>query len=289
MNILATVPNVLDMTPEAGVDRDKDSLILVDADYLCYLIGAISQDKRQDQDIQDQEFVCIDTEKDSWVWADPIELVHWKVDNELDKLKDRFFSDNIEVWLTPHVGNFRYDIAVSKPYKSARNSVKPYHYKTVRQYMMDEHGAEVALGCEADDMVCTRQMDSFLTGSADSVIVGPDKDLQNMFGLHYDPRKDIEKWLTWEQSATHFYTQMITGDSVDSIPGLPGRGIKHVEHLLSLANGDTEVFINMVHESYYEKGYDEPYFLEQGQLLHMRRRVDEMWDFDYDWEYGYQL
>ena len=51
-----------------------------------------------------------------------------------------------------------------------------------------------------------------------------------------------------------------------------------------------ELIYNLSEEvllAYEGRGHDMKYFLEQGQLLHMRRREGEMWHIDYDWEEGY--
>lgn len=272
-----------------------DSLLLIDADYLAYMIGGISQSKDKDNTTKGQQYVCLDEETDRYVWVDPIELVHWRVDNELDKIKDSKRSDNSELWLTPSSGNFRVELAVTKPYKGGRSSVRPYHYQAIRDYLVSSHQAQVAEGCEADDMVCTRQMDSFNEGKTDSIIVGIDKDLLCMFGNHYNPRKDEHVWMTWWESAIKFYGQMITGDQVDAIPGCRGRGIAFWNKILSAhdgnprARGKVQAIALDVISAYQGKGHDFEYILEQGNLLHMRREIDQAWDINFDWEKGYHV
>lgn len=283
MSILNTAPEV--------APRGASPLLLLDADYLAYMVGGISQSKDKDPSVTDQEYVCNDKDRDLWVWVDPIDLVHWRVDNEIEKIKDRFQTTSMEVWLTPDEGNFRYSVAVSRPYKGKRSSVRPVRYGTIRNYLLEVHGAQVADGCEADDMVCTRQMDCFRDGTR-SVIVGPDKDLKCMFGAHYNPRKDIEEWITWEEAALNFYGQMITGDTVDNIPGCPGRGVVYWQKILNRCEHLTgwplvETIADEVREAYRSKGMDFDYFNEQADLLHMRRRLNEEWYDDYHWSDGY--
>lgn len=283
MSILYTAPEV--------APRGADLCLLLDADYLAYMVGGISQSKDRNWDIKGQERVCLDEEKDVWVWADPLPLIEWRVDNEIDKLKDRLQSDNIEVWLTPDEGNFRYEVAQTRAYKSGRTGIRPYHYQAVRDYLLSVHQAEVAVECEADDMVATRQMDHFKKLEK-SVIVSNDKDLKGMFGRIYIPRTDELSWITWEEAALHFYGQMITGDSVDSIPGCKGRGPKFWDKIVSMYShmSGEELVYNISEEvllAYEDKGHDHNYFIEQGQLLHMRRDYHEMWHPDYDWEEGY--
>jgi len=279
MSILDTAPVI--------VERDKDVLLLVDSDFIPYMIGNISQNDVRPAGIQGQELVCVDEDNDKWQWLDPHDLVMWRVDNEIDKLKDKYRTDNVEVWLTPNgKENFRYEVAVSRPYKSGRTSPRPIYYDKIREHLLHTHQGKMAVGCEADDMVCTRQY-SVMQEGGDSIIVGKDKDLRCMFGRHYHPGHDEETWLTWQEAAFNFYGQMITGDSVDSIPGCKGRGPAFFNTLKKQVRGDVEALHEAVCDAYERKGHDLQYFLEQARLLHMRRREGEMWNMDYDWEEGY--
>lgn len=279
MSILAEAPVI--------AERDKESLLLIDSDYFAYMVGAISQSPTRDTDIRDQEYVCIDEDTETMAWVDPLPLVHWRIDNEFDKIKDTLQSDNIEPWLTPDKGNFRTEVAVSRPYKGGRTGRRPYHYQAIRDYMVHTHGAKMAVGCEADDMVCTRQMEMFIKDRGhESIIVGVDKDLFCMFGAHFNPRKEELYILDWQDSATEFYYQMIVGDRTDNIPGCKGRGEAFFDKLNQRCSTIEDLAMG-VYDAYMEKGHDDDYFVEQGQLLHMRRFEGEMWHPYYPWEYGY--
>ncbi len=279
MSILASAPVMS--------RRDKESLLLIDSDYFAYMVGAISQSPTRDTDIKDQEYVCVDEENDTMIWVDPLPLVYWRIDNEFDKIKDACLSDNIEPWLTPDKGNFREAIAVSRPYKGGRTGRRPYHYQAIRDYMVNKYGAQIAVGCEADDMVCTRQMDKYLQGEgSESIIVGVDKDLLCMFGEHYNPTKGEFALQGWDNAARQFYYQMIVGDTTDNIPGCKGRGKAFFNKLIQRCRWVDDL-AEAVYEVYMEAGHDEDYFIEQGQLLHMRRSEGEMWYIDYPWERGY--
>ena len=262
-----------------------DALCLLDADYLAYLVGGVSQNKQRDEKIIGQEYVCVNEEKDTWVYVDPIHLVHWRIDNEIEKIKRDLFTTEIEVWLTPEHGNFREKVAVSKKYKGQRSKIKPYWQKECREYML-RLGAFMSVDCEADDMVCTRQRECMQEGRP-SIITGPDKDLLNMYGDHWNPTKKKRTWVTWEEAAFNFYGQMITGDPVDNIPGIKGRG-KVLNEILLKESDNLEDYIELVMEAYIDNNHTMAYFLEQGRLLHMRRKIGEMWSIDYDWEEGYR-
>lgn len=274
--------SVLFTSPRPAMDQDVQ--LLLDADYLSYMIAAISQHKERPPNTEGAELMCIDADADIWVWVDPLPLVHWKIRNEIEKLFIGFASDNIRVFLTTNDGTFRHRLAVSKPYKGQRTAPRPYYYHAVRDYLLSEYGAELSDDEEADDLVAIAQQDGYMEDKR-TVIVSPDKDLRNMYGWHFNPRKQELAFVTPMEAAGNFYWQMLLGDKVDNIPGLPGIGPKKAERLW--ADTDDDWFEDVVVRAYVAKGLDEEYFLEQARLLHMRRRVRETWDFNYDWFFGF--
>jgi 5'-3' exonuclease len=80
-----------------------------------------------------------------------------------------------------------------------------------------------------------------------------------------------------------FYSQLLTGDSVDNIPGLPRCGPVAAFKALQDLDTEKEMF-SVVREMYNEKGFDDAYLLEQGQLLWMVQETTEegkpvLWQF----------
>ena len=69
-----------------------------------------------------------------------------------------------------------------------------------------------------------------------------------------------------------FYAQLMMGDSVDNIPGLPRCGAVKAYDVLFDAF-DEAVMFERVRAEYEMKGFGDEYLLEQGQLLWMTRRV----------------
>lgn len=83
-----------------------------------------------------------------------------------------------------------------------------------------------------------------------------------------------------------FYTQVLVGDNVDNIPGLPGCGPKRALELLEWCETEQEMFDAVKEE--YQKVYGEEewerQFLEQARLVWMVRELNEdgspkMWEF----------
>lgn len=196
--------------------------------------------------------------------------------------------------------NFRYGIAKRTPYKE-RVGYKPWHYKNIKAYMNAAYDVRLQEGLEADDLMSIEQTrrESLLNGNpfysgptVRSIICTRDKDLRAVRGWHYgwelgnqpsfgpefveetgyiklsSDRKSIKG-----TGLLFFYSQCLTGDKVDSIPGLEGCGAVKA---FSILEGcvDTNDAFNRVLEAYravYEDAEEQ--LLEQGQLLWMTREL----------------
>tara|TARA_B100000929_G_C15511743_1_gene421143 strand:- start:24595 stop:25452 length:858 start_codon:yes stop_codon:yes gene_type:complete len=185
--------------------------------------------------------------------------------------------------------NFRFEVAVSVPYKSTR-SAKPYHYYNLLAYIYHAYSPIIAWGMEADDMLCIYQQ-RFLKEQS-TIICTRDKDLRMMEGWHYgwecanqagyspklvDSIGELhlsERGKLTGTGLKFFYSQMITGDKVDCIPGLPRGG--PVLAYKTLKDCETEVDMYRAVKALYEaKEKTQGYFLEQAYLLWMVRELNE--------------
>jgi len=185
-------------------------------------------------------------------------------------------------------GNFRFDIAKRQPYK-ARLGNKPYHYANLKAYIKGMYDYRESNGMEADDLMAIEQTSSLET----TIICSRDKDLKAVPGWHYgwelgnQPQfgpmlvDTVGKiWLNDKRKivgygAAFFYSQCLTGDDVDSIPGLGGRtGSVKAFKILDGATSDRELFerVSGAYRQVYEDRGDVE-LLEQGRLLHMTRRL----------------
>lgn len=135
------------------------------------------------------------------------------------------YPDHEAVLLLSGSDNFRFDVATVKGYKANRKDVpKPVHYGAIREYLIGAHGASESSNCEADDVVSilARQHPR-------SVIATIDKDLDQIPGLHWDYAKHVEYNVGEIEAMEMFYTQILSGDTTDNIPGLPGVATKTAE------------------------------------------------------------
>jgi hypothetical protein len=163
-------------------------------------------------------------------------------------------------------GNFRDKVATILPYKGNRDpNHKPKYFKDIREYLVDVYKAEVVEGQEADDMLGITQW-SFPDKS--TVICSIDKDLKQIPGYHYNPRRQSFWYQTIDEANNFFWWQMLVGDTTDNIPGIYGIGEKKADKALAGGNH------RQVVEQMYQKQYGDKWrlaFEEVAQLLWMRR------------------
>lgn len=191
------------------------------------------------------------------------------VKNILVKVKDRTGAKELRIFLSGK-NNFREEVATIKPYKGNRIARKPFHYQNIRDYLKEVYNAEVVDGMEADDALGINQ-------KPDTCICTIDKDLDMVEGYHYNFQKDKLYEVRSEKAVHFFYTQLLTGDSVDNIQGVPGIGKKKAEKILLGLTEEEDLFWKVLCE--YEKKYDKPMeaLVENANLLWILRQETIGW------------
>lgn len=176
--------------------------------------------------------------------------------------------------------NFRTKVAKTKEYKGNRKQVKPQYYNQIRTYLETMHGSIIVSGQEADDALGVAQSSS---PPGQTIICSIDKDLMMIPGWHYDIVKEYVSYISELDGLKAFYKQMLTGDSVDNIPGLRGIGPVTASNLLSQC--DSEEALDYVVKQVYKKELGSSMtkeelisrFIEVGKLLWIRRKENEEW------------
>ena len=159
--------------------------LLVDADMLLYL----SQDPEE-----------------------PAQYVLHSVKLMLADMLEKTKAEEMRVFLSSST-NFRYD--VDPDYKiSRRDTPKPPHYETTKNYLKKYYNAEVSPdGLEADDYIAQLQTD-------DTCIASLDKDFLTVTGKHYKWRNHCAGEVfnvTEEDAEAYLCYQLLIGDKADSI------------------------------------------------------------------------
>lgn len=173
--------------------------------------------------------------------------------------------------------NFRKEIDPS--YKANRKDMPvPVHRQACHDYLMSEWGAIGCIDYEADDACGVHQC---YDGS--TVIVGIDKDLLQIPGVHYQwpivrkgtiVRAGRFLEISEEEGFRNFFTQVLTGDVSDNIKGVDGIGPKKAAKLLAECKTEEEMY-NVCLSQYLggEIAEDDIEFEEQ----RFQRNCDLLW------------
>lgn len=165
---------------------------------------------------------------DSLIWQTVLGNKNVDDADQMTKLLDDFIRDILVKvncrWYMGFVGGkedtFRHELATTLPYKGNRPETPDLIKKwrvPLKTHMKYEWGFMVVEGIEADDACAICQ--SNLTNT---VLCSPDKDLLQVPGNHFNYQRN--KWRFSKVGGTEadkrLYTQVLTGDATDNIPGL---------------------------------------------------------------------
>lgn len=219
----------------------KMNLLIIDGDVIVYLFAATAEEKgynvirdghidayfhyKKDADAHarayggEVEFTQTLLEEEAFIYA--------RIDEHILTLLDNYAArDNYEIYLGGP-DNFRTEIY---PEYKAKRQQKPIMYQKVRDHLVDNWGAIVINGMEADDAIgiaaCCEE-------ERTPIICTVDKDLDTIPGIHFNPRTLTEHYVTPDEAIFNLYVQILTGDSVDNIPGCKGIGTKTAQKILT--------------------------------------------------------
>jgi hypothetical protein len=245
---------------------------LIDSDILCYEFGGMKQLEDPDQPL-------------AW------QITRSMVDDRLNQILEAVNATSYSLYLTDSPSNFRISEGSIVPYKGTRATEKPHWWAAIRQHLIDQWGAEVQYGIEADDRLGIEQMKDLATACTlvatapvnewhcdeKTILCSRDKDLHMIPGWHYSWACGKQPERLWFQDETNaircFYRQLLTGDTTDNILGLYGVGGKS-RLVLRLEDFDEELdMFKHVFKAYQDRfgSYACKFMWENGALLWMLR------------------
>lgn len=178
-------------------------------------------------------------------------------------------------------GNFRKNIKQGfTKYKGTRKT-KPTNYTFIRDYVIKKYDTVTVPLYEADDTACIEGT-KYLKDEQLFMVATVDKDWKMIGGLFYNMQYKSLSAISKIEAIEYFHKQLITGDSVDNIPGLFGLGIKKAEKILDGKDikGQFEAIIKT-----YKKMHPEDYVERlnvMGILLFLVKDYDdEKWNIEY--------
>lgn len=182
-----------------------------------------------------------------------ISIIDEKIESILAQTKAQQYA--LFISIAPY---FRHDI--SPDYKSKRVSSQLLWLKTLKSYLIENYNAKYIKGIEADDIcsIILNDSSSFLLDRDYITMCSPDKDLVKAnYGRHLDYKYIIKDNIlikgTWvetseDEAIRFFWTQMLTGDTVDGILGL--RGVGKVGANKLIADIPTEMLPETIFKAY---------------------------------------
>lgn len=269
---------------------------LIDGDVLVYELGFASETAWKYTHFPNFDKVDnpLTPEETQWLVDNPpsFDYVEALLLGRIEHIEETCKADEPSLLFFTGKTNFRTGIAKRKQYKD-RAENKPFHYYNIKAFLKGNYEYQQTEGLEADDLMAIFQTASARDKS--TIICTRDKDLRQVAGWHfgwelgkspqfgpyyvegygsiaYDDDKKVIKGV----GNKFFLSQCLTGDTVDTVPGLPKCGSKGAFQIL----GDTKTYkegLQAVLEAYRAKYGEnaEKELLEQGQLLWMTRNLND--------------
>lgn len=190
--------------------------------------------------------------------------------------------------------NFRTEVYKVKPYKGNRDGETPDWIKRwkpiIRKHLHERWGFQYApKHLETDDVIVAVNiaLGSYAavrnqTGAVETTevwVCSPDKDLKQTPGRHFDYKKGESVIITESEGKARLYAQMLMGDTVDNIAGVPKCGPKTVQELLSKTEPMMwDSVVRAKYDDYYGPYYGPIIFAENQAVVQMMDKSHPLWE-----------
>jgi DNA polymerase-1 len=198
-------------------------------------------------------------------------LAIWQTDQLVSRILEDVNADNWKIYLSGD-NNFRF--AIFPDYKAnRRDQPKPKHLERLREYLVLEHNAIIADGCEADDEL---GIEGTRLGPDGAIICSLDKDLLQIPSTNYNFHRRELRRIPPEEGLRTFYEQVLIGDSVDNISGCRGIGKAKAPKLLAECRTEFD-YVEATWRAYEAAGQSEQDFIRTCRLCFILRQRDVHW------------
>lgn len=169
--------------------------------------------------------------------------------------------------------NFRYNIAITVPYKGNRSDLKrPKHLEALKEHIVVKWDANVSFNKEADDDVCIAAHEEPY-----SIIAHIDKDLDQIPGSHYNYVKKEFYNIGKFEGLKNLYKQALVGDVADNIKGVKGIGKVKAEKILKECFTEKDLYETVLSCYNNSMTNGEERLHENMNLLYLLRSSDDEW------------
>jgi DNA polymerase I len=220
--------------------------LLVDADIVAYQISSVTE-------------TPIRWENEVWtLHSDEKDCVRL-IDDYYQTLKDNTQCEDIYSCFSDKEN---YRKTISPTYKLNRENVrKPITLKFCREYIFKKYNGFQRPQLEADDVIGILATSNIIKGN--KIVCSIDKDLDQIAGLHYNPKSKEFYNITPKEGDYNFYLQTLMGDRTDNVTGCPTYGeVKATRALSSSKN-----YWNTIIKCYEQQKLSEEDALVQARLV----------------------
>ena len=262
-------------------------LALIDGDILCYSLAAVGEIHTHTYTLDGKILWIGNSRLDGNRWLNEqsiskscVEIATETVYRDfsyiestgqvvLDSILEKTGCDTGQLWLTSQDKScFRYKIYPK--YKAGRPIEKPFYFYKVREWFLSVYKAEEVFGIEADDAL------GIAASTTGGIICSLDKDLDTIPGEHYNWKKGIRYSVDEYQAAKNLYTQLVVGDRVDNIKGIPHIGEARAARLLEgLSVEKMRTTVKEIYKHTY--GSLDLFSLNEKLVTILRRPLEETW------------
>ena len=199
-------------------------------------------------------------------------------DSFIEETVLRTFADEIEIFITGE-NNFRDTLFPMYKKSTGRQEHRDNRgelYEEAKEYAKSI--CTVSHGNEADDDIIIAWYNNKNKRNHVTTIATIDKDMKQVSGWHYHLVSSDLTYVTPDEARRNFFTQLLTGDTVDNIPGLHGVGPVKAKRIVNSSNDCYQAVID-AYKSYHIGNWKDEINL-QGALIWLQRGVDQTFDIE---------
>lgn len=177
-------------------------------------------------------------------------------------------------------GNFRRELKQPYTVYKGKRKDKPDNFRELKDYVIDKYKPITKDGFEADDTISI-EATNYLNNNQLYMLITIDKDLKTIGGLFYNLMHNNLIAVSRYDAIAFFHEQLLTGDSVDNIPGVEGIGPVKAKKILKDKNL-IEQFESILetYKIHYKKDYRNRVEV-MGKMLYLLKKENDNWTINY--------
>ena len=235
----------------------RERVAVIDADIILYKACRVAEEE-------------VNWGDDQWVlWSD-LNKVKTIIDDQISLIVEEMKAAR-SILCFSDTKNYRKEI--NPEYKAnRRGGRKPLCFTEALQYCKDTYHFRQFTSLEADDVIgIIATTDNLLN---EYVVVSEDKDLLTVPGLHWNLKTKEIFSLSEKEADFNFFSQTLTGDTVDNYKGCPSVGKVTAEKLLRSATTKKEDLWETVVTRYEKAGLTEEDAILNARMARILRKCE---------------